>query len=271
MESESSPNVTALSRGKDRVSIERKPHNLVAVPYYAWANRGQGEMAVWLAHDESKTHLPAEPTIASASKIRLRHPEPRRRGTCPWDRELCSANDQIEPAILRQFRGYLRIIPSEGRRRGWRDFESPSVVSGRSLAGSTTTGLPPPQPGESCTGRRRMKPVAHQAPTPFSDTFNRVSFARQDRRPASEIEGAEQFYFDNRRPATGSRVRRSLRWFEFAVIEWRGNKRRPTGGRCRPGPEFWSLPRAFLFTLHSIIRLAPVTFIEGLAQRPLSR
>jgi hypothetical protein len=30
----------------------RAPHELVAVPYCAWANRGRGEMAVWLAMRE---------------------------------------------------------------------------------------------------------------------------------------------------------------------------------------------------------------------------
>ena len=29
-------------------SGERKPHRLVAIPYYAWAHRGPGEMAVWI-------------------------------------------------------------------------------------------------------------------------------------------------------------------------------------------------------------------------------
>ena len=33
--------------GKDGISQTRQPFK--AIPYYAWANRGKGEMAVWLA------------------------------------------------------------------------------------------------------------------------------------------------------------------------------------------------------------------------------
>jgi len=34
------------------------PRSLVAIPYYAWANRGMGEMAVWMARDPRKAWLP---------------------------------------------------------------------------------------------------------------------------------------------------------------------------------------------------------------------
>ena len=43
----------ALSYGKDEKSVLRKEQDFVAIPYYAWAHRGTGEMAVWVARDES--------------------------------------------------------------------------------------------------------------------------------------------------------------------------------------------------------------------------
>ena len=43
----------ALSYGKDEKSVLKKQQDFVAIPYYAWAHRGTGEMAVWLARDES--------------------------------------------------------------------------------------------------------------------------------------------------------------------------------------------------------------------------
>ncbi len=43
--------------GKALLGNER---NLVAIPYYAWAHRGRGDMAVWLARDDST----AEPALA---------------------------------------------------------------------------------------------------------------------------------------------------------------------------------------------------------------
>ena len=46
--------VQALNRAADGASLEAHPHELVAIPYHAWANRGMGEMAVWLSRDPKK-------------------------------------------------------------------------------------------------------------------------------------------------------------------------------------------------------------------------
>lgn len=46
----------------------RESRAITAIPYYAWAHRGPGEMAVWLARDEAAAvPLPA-PTVASKAK-----------------------------------------------------------------------------------------------------------------------------------------------------------------------------------------------------------
>jgi DUF1680 family protein len=60
--------IIALSRGKDQVSVERREQDFHAIPYYAFGNRGSGEMAVWLARDASHVELPPVPTIASTSR-----------------------------------------------------------------------------------------------------------------------------------------------------------------------------------------------------------
>jgi len=50
-------------------SIAKTPVDLKAIPYYAWANRGRGEMTVWIPEDEKyATPLPA-PTIASLATV----------------------------------------------------------------------------------------------------------------------------------------------------------------------------------------------------------
>lgn len=38
----------AVTTGKDNLSVSSHSQNFIAIPYYAWANRGKGEMAVWL-------------------------------------------------------------------------------------------------------------------------------------------------------------------------------------------------------------------------------
>lgn len=44
------------------------------IPYYAWAHRGSGEMAVWLSNDLSSGRPVQPATIASESKIEASHP-----------------------------------------------------------------------------------------------------------------------------------------------------------------------------------------------------
>ncbi|WP_332871512.1 hypothetical protein [Spirosoma rhododendri] len=45
------------------------PAQLTAIPYYAWANRGNGEMSVWLATQPTVARVTPAPTIASTSKL----------------------------------------------------------------------------------------------------------------------------------------------------------------------------------------------------------
>jgi DUF1680 family protein/alpha-L-arabinofuranosidase len=53
----------ALSYGKDEKSASKKEQDFLAIPYYAWAHRGTGEMAVWLARDESAAQPVTPPGV----------------------------------------------------------------------------------------------------------------------------------------------------------------------------------------------------------------
>jgi len=72
-----------LSEG--RKQIAKEPVRFTAIPYYAWAHRGRGEMAVWLARtEEAARPLPA-PTIASRATARAS------------GGDVTALNDQREP------------------------------------------------------------------------------------------------------------------------------------------------------------------------------
>ncbi len=43
----------AVEMATDGKIVSRRPHDFMAVPYFGWANRGPGEMAVWLPRTES--------------------------------------------------------------------------------------------------------------------------------------------------------------------------------------------------------------------------
>lgn len=50
-----------------------KEVKLNMIPYYAWAHRGNGDMAVWLPVDLSATRPAMPPTVASESKVNASH------------------------------------------------------------------------------------------------------------------------------------------------------------------------------------------------------
>jgi uncharacterized protein len=61
--------VEKAERGVDKVSVGKVKGRMVAIPYYAWANRGAGEMSVWLARGEEGVILEPVPSIATTSTI----------------------------------------------------------------------------------------------------------------------------------------------------------------------------------------------------------
>jgi len=68
-----------------RKLIDKK---FTAIPYYAWNNRGMGQMVVWFAGDAQTATPLYPPTIASTSKVTASHKS----------RALSAINDQNEPA-----------------------------------------------------------------------------------------------------------------------------------------------------------------------------
>jgi hypothetical protein len=61
----------ALSLTRDgKGGVTRTEQPFTAIPYYAWANRGRGEMQVWIASTESSARPLPYPTIASTSRVR---------------------------------------------------------------------------------------------------------------------------------------------------------------------------------------------------------
>ena len=80
-------NVKALKTdltGKDELVNQK----FTAIPYYAWNNRGLGQMTVWFASKPESATPIKPPSVASASKVTASHKS----------RALTSINDQLEPA-----------------------------------------------------------------------------------------------------------------------------------------------------------------------------
>ncbi len=57
----------------DKGKLIAKDVKLNLIPYYAWAHRGSGDMAVWLPIDLNATRPAMPPTVASESKVSASH------------------------------------------------------------------------------------------------------------------------------------------------------------------------------------------------------
>lgn len=63
--------VRRMGEGPDKGEIY--PRKFTAIPYYAWAHRGKGQMMVWIPVSEEATRSKPIPTIASESRVEASH------------------------------------------------------------------------------------------------------------------------------------------------------------------------------------------------------
>ncbi|HKQ74899.1 MAG TPA: glycoside hydrolase family 127 protein [Blastocatellia bacterium] len=104
-------------------NLIRPEQDFTAIPYYAWANRGRGEMVVWLPNNESSVKAPPAPTIASKSKVNASENQNPRL--------IVAVNDQSEPRSSRDASDiYFHWWPKKGTEE-WVEyaFEKPATVS----------------------------------------------------------------------------------------------------------------------------------------------
>ena len=80
------------------------PKAMTLIPYYAWANRGAGEMAVWLAREASRARVAREPGLSARAKVTAspKAVTPER------------VNDQYEPESSDEGTGYMHWWPKKG-------------------------------------------------------------------------------------------------------------------------------------------------------------
>ncbi|AXY75975.1 glycoside hydrolase family 127 protein [Paraflavitalea soli] len=96
------------SSTKRQVNAEeliKSEQTVTAIPYYSWANRGPGEMVVWIPYEASAAKPKPAPTIASKSKVSASIQSPRM---------FKALNDQYEPEDSKDQNGtYLHWWPKK--------------------------------------------------------------------------------------------------------------------------------------------------------------
>jgi DUF1680 family protein len=156
-------------------TLAREQVDLTSIPYYAWANRGRGEMAVWLARTDASARPLPFPTIASTSKATASS-----NGVRPDVRAL---NDQREPKNSGDHSNrFLHWWPHKGTKE-WveYDFAKPTRIAATEVYWFDDTGV-----GECRLPKswqlfyreaRQWRPVAHPSGYECAgDRYNRTTF-----------------------------------------------------------------------------------------------
>ncbi|MFO7867553.1 MAG: glycoside hydrolase family 127 protein [Candidatus Aminicenantes bacterium] len=153
-------------------SVSESKQDFLAIPYYAWAHRGKGEMMVWLARIKEKARPKRLPGIASQSRVSV-----------SGERDGSAANDQLEPenssdhSIPR-----LHWWPEKGTIQWVQyDFDKPHRISQSSVYWFDDTGRGECRVPQSWRVLVKQgdswQPVDNQTPyTNGKDRFNRVEF-----------------------------------------------------------------------------------------------
>jgi DUF1680 family protein len=237
----------ALSRGVDRASVVRTSRGFTAIPYFAFGNRGPGEMSVWLAREESRAWIPPAPTIASTSKATSscgggtvaenypgNHPPTIDQRFYPSSQDgsgdIRAISDQLEPVSSEDGSApFLRLRPQAGD-RAWvqYDFTRTSRVSSVEVYWKDDKQLCVLPASWRLLYRdgRAWKPVTASEPYGVErDRFNRITFP-----PVStsalrlDIRLQEKVYKrGGLGPPNGNYLSEDLTWYEGGIIEWRVN------------------------------------------------
>jgi len=162
---------TAYRTRDEKVVAEAVP--LTLIPYYSWAHRGKGEMAVWLAREPAKARPAPEPTLASRSKA----------STSEGGKSLQGLNEQYEPADSNDHTAiYFHWWPKKGSTEWVQyDFPAETTVSETSVYWFDDTGQGECRVPRSWrvlyrSGGQWLPVAARDAFGVTKDTYNTVRF-----------------------------------------------------------------------------------------------
>ena len=123
--------VEAIQEDSRGESAPTAPHRLTAIPYFAWANRGMGEMAVWMAREPGKAWRSPGPPPPIAAVRTSGGVEKSWTGYNDQNDDLAAIHDGREPInSADQSHRFFRMRPPVGE-RAWLEyeFEAPAPVS----------------------------------------------------------------------------------------------------------------------------------------------
>jgi hypothetical protein len=236
--------VQRLSRGEGNHPVTVSPADLVAIPYYAFANRASTEMAVWLAGDSRRAVMAPLPTIASTSVASSSCGEgavadnyPGHRPPTPAQRmyptsqdgsgHIAAICDQLMPVNSEDGSApFLRLRPQAGS-AAWvqYDFAKPAEVSSVSVYWKDDEQfcVAPEKWNLLYRDGAEWRPV--QSASGFGverDTFNRTLFApvRTDGLRLEIALAGKVYKTGELGPPDANYLTEDTTWYEGGIIEW---------------------------------------------------
>lgn len=213
----------AVSRGG------ASPHQLVAIPYFAWANRGMGEMEVWLPRRaEQARAFPVEPPDGIASVRSSGGIEKRWTGYNDQNDDLAAVCDGVDPLnSADESHLYFRMRPPAGQ-SAWVEYEfkKPARISSSDayfVDDKRFCRMPASWRIVYKDGGEWRPVTAHAAYGAEKDRFNSVSFDPV-MTTAVRLEVEPQtvhFKSGEIGPPGAMFLNRAIDWREFGIIEWR--------------------------------------------------
>lgn len=220
--------IQAAQRTGEGGGVTLAPHELTAIPYYAWANRGMGEMAVWMARDPEKAWLPPVLPDPIAEVRTSGGVEKGWTGYNDQNDDLGAVYDGREPLnSADQSYRFFRMRPSVGE-RAWLEYEyrSPRTISSSRVYWFDDKRFCKLPASWRLLYRAGQEWVPVDASGPFEvrkDEFSIVTFqpvittaVRLEVEPQTVPYRAGEIG-----PPDAMFISEDLNWREFGIIEWR--------------------------------------------------
>ena len=219
--------VQALVRGDDGAT-KVVPHTLVAIPFHRWANRGMGEMTVWMARDAANAYVKPVAPAPIVKVAQFAGIEKAWTGYADQNDELYAVYDGYDPlSSFDESHLYYRMRPPE-KKPAWieYDFKAPTEVSSSRayFVDDTRFCRLPVSWRVLYKDGSAWKPVANAAPyTVDKDKFSEVTF-KPVKTTAVRIEVEPQtilYKAGAAGPPWATVIRQDVNWREIGIIEWR--------------------------------------------------
>jgi hypothetical protein len=220
--------VTALSRSSEG-RVQEQVRRLVAIPYYAWANRGAGEMQVWLPRTAAKARVtPVLPPAPIAQVHSSGGIEKQWTGYNDQNDDIAAVYDGVDPlSSADESNLYFRMRPAVGS-PAWVEyrFTTPTRISSSEVYwvdDRRFCRLPESWRIVYRRGDGWEPVVAHGAYVVNRNTFNRVEFDPVTTTAVRiEVEPKTVHYKTGEiGPPAAMFLDGPVDWREFGMIEWR--------------------------------------------------